>query len=295
MVSFIGQVTTKTFNFSETSTQKIVKPLLDAMKLEGSYQLKPPCYDHDLVNRKDDPTCGHGAPWNNKYSQMIMGGDLGNPFIQVANDDNFHLVQTINPVHLPEVDTTCDPSVKTTCLLNTITVSECHYDFLDKFDTGYYPISASEIKTKISSRQRVQEKAGIKADFHVTDEEGNRCADINNQSIQWAYKNLSPTAKARYDKYGTKMVTGNDMGPYNEGPLWIWTMMDYKEAKDHSTLTVSSPMMRTPTSYFIQSAAGFHYCKVLSPFRAMEHMYVDSLFANDGIKNNYNDFELFLQ
>ena len=91
------------------------------------------------------------------------------------------------------------------------------------------------------------------------------------------------------------MVTGNDLGPYNEGPLWIWTMMDYKEAKDHSTMTVSSPMMRTPTDYFIGSAAGFHYCKVLSPFRAMEYMYVDSLFNADGIKNSYHEIELFLQ
>ena len=54
-------------------------------------------------------------------------------------------------------------------------------------------------------------------------------------------------------------------------------------------------MMRTPTDYFIQSAAGFHYCKVLSPFRAMEWMYVDSLFEADGIKNDYNAIELFLQ
>lgn len=84
------------------------------------------------------------------------------------------------------------------------------------------------------------------------------------------------------------------MGPYNEGPLWIWTMMNYKDSSDHKTLTVSSPMMRTPTSYFIGSAAGFHYCKVLSPFRALEHMYVDSLFYFDGIANKNHELELFL-
>ena len=84
--------------------------------------------------------------------------------------------------------------------MESITVSGCHYDFMDKFDTGYYPISASEIKTKISSRQRVQEHAGnAKVDFHETDEVGNRCADINNESIKWAYNHLSDSAKARYD------------------------------------------------------------------------------------------------
>ncbi len=35
--------------------------------------------------------------------------------------------------------------------------------------------------------------------------------------------------------------------------------------------------MKTPTTYFIQYAAAFHYCKVLSPARAMEWIYVDSL------------------
>jgi len=42
-------------------------------------------------------------------------------------------------------------------------------------------------------------------------------------------------------------------------------------------------MMRTKTDYPIQSAAGFHYCKVLSPFKAMEWMMNDGLFANNGI------------
>lgn len=57
------------------------------------------------------------------------------------------------------------------------------------------------------------------ADFHTEDEVGNRCADINNASIKWAYTHLSKTAKANYDKFGVKLVTGDDLGPLNEGPL----------------------------------------------------------------------------
>jgi len=73
------------------------------------------------------------------------------------------------------------------------------------------------------------------------------------------------------------MVTGDDKGPYNEGPLWIWTFMKYGVNDDKTVMTVQSPMMRTPTTYPIKSAAGFHYCKVLSPFRVLEHIYTDSL------------------
>ena len=81
------------------------------------------------------------------------------------------------------------------------------------------------------------------------------------------------------------MVVGDDMGPYNEGPLWIWTYMAYDVNDDKTTMTVKSAMMRTPTDYPISAAAGFHYCKVLSPFRVLEHVYVDSLFERNGIAN----------
>jgi len=43
---------------------------------------------------------------------------------------------------------------------------------------------------------------------------------------------------------------------------------------------MQSPMMRTPTNYLISAAAGFHYCKILSPFRALEWIYVDSQLPN---------------
>jgi hypothetical protein len=55
-------------------------------------------------------------------------------------------------------------------------------------------------------------------------------------------------------------------------------------------------MMRTPTSYLIKAAAGFHYCKVLSPFNALEWMMVDSLLAKDGLKSSRAEVaEVFLQ
>lgn len=302
---FIDKITGGESIIDETSTGEIVAPLIEAMKEEGSHAIAPPCNDGPLINRTSDPTCLHGSPFNKHFTQNLMGGKFGNPFINVDNDDNFHPVWQVNPVHLPEIDSTCKFDVKKECQINTVTVSQNHYDFLDRFDTGYYPISAKEIKTKINSRQSIQGSAGIdvKYAFHTLDEVGNRCAEINDFAIDWAYKRLSPAAKQRYDDMGMKMVTGDDNGPYNAGPLWIWKFMEYDESEDKSTLTVHSAMMRTPIDYFVESAAGFHYCKVLSPFRAMEHMYIDSLFYSDGVYNDYqveNDFdfsaiEAFLQ
>ena len=71
--------------------------------------------------------------------------------------------------------------------------------------------------------------------------------------------------------------------------------MEYNESSDKKTVTVQSPMMRTPTDYFIGSASGFHYCKVLSPFHVLEWMYTDGLFEFNGIKNESNEAEEFLQ
>lgn len=56
-------------------------------------------------------------------------------------------------------------------------------------------------------------------------------------------------------------------------------------------------MMRTPDDYFIGSASGFHYCKILSPFKVLEMMYTDSLFEFNGINSisSVEEEEVFLQ
>lgn len=68
--------------------------------------------------------------------------------------------------------------------------------------------------------------------------------------------------------------------------------MNYTKSDDGTQMVVSSPMMRTSTKYIVPSARGFHYCKVLSPFKAIEWMYLDGLYDNNGIKD---EAELFLQ
>lgn len=86
-------------------------------------------------------------------------------------------------MHLSEVDSSCAKDSHD-CSIQVITVTENHYEDYDKMDTGAHPQAASEMKSKMSSRQRIQKHAGIDdADFHTLDEDGNRCADINNASI----------------------------------------------------------------------------------------------------------------
>jgi hypothetical protein len=166
--------------------------------------------------------------------------------------------------------------------LETITVTENYYNRLTPFDTGETEIGAVEQKAKLMSRQSFHIAAGNpKADFHELDEVGNRCGDLNQAALDWAAKHASPKALARYNKVGKKLVVGDDLGPYNEGPLWIWTYLKYTDSKDKTTTTIQSPMMRTPATYPIHPAANFHYCKLLSPFRAIEWIYIDSLYGKE--------------
>lgn len=109
------------------------------------------------------------------------------------------------------------------------------------------------------------------------DEVTDRCGEINKDAIQWAYDHSSDEAKKRYDTYGEKLVVGADLGPYNDGPSWIWRSLQYNENKEKTQVAVQSPAMKFKADFFLEFSAGIHYCKVLSPFRAMEWIYFDSL------------------
>ena len=216
----------------------------------------------------------------------MMAGNFANKNIKINNQDNFHRVYTVTPVHLPQINNTCAADTQEGCTLESITVTENFYNRLDWFDTGKYEIGAREMKVKMSSRQQVQVHAGNKdADFHTTDEVGNRCGEINQAALDKAMSMANPKALERYNKFGKKLVIGDDLGPYNAGPLWIWYYMHYNDNEDKTETVLQSPMMRTPTDYSISAAAGFHYCKLLSPFRALEWIYVDSQYDHNGLES----------
>lgn len=77
----------------------IFSPLIDAMVLEGSYNIKEPCYDKNLVNPYVK-TCLHGSKWS-EQAQFLMAGNITDKNAAITTDDNFHRVYTVDPVHLP--------------------------------------------------------------------------------------------------------------------------------------------------------------------------------------------------
>jgi len=254
-------------------------PAVEALKLEGFYHFDPPCSSVKTPGAK----CTRGSPWTETVSTPAMTGFAKGQVVLNATDE-FHAVYDVHPVHLPEIHNQCaanDPS----CVLTVSTVTQAVYDTLDPVDSGLSHTSASELRTKMKARQAYMAADGHKVAFNDSDV-SNICAGINKQAYDYALTHASASATARFQKYGEPLVMGDDLGPYNAGPLWIWDDLKFKHDSSRNVTVVSSPMMRTPTSYWIKAAAGMHYCKVLSPARAMEHLMIDGLRLRRSIKNN---------
>ena len=68
----------------------------------------------------------------------------------------------------------------------------------------------------------------------------------------------------------------------NAGPLWIESPLKLTPVRSTASgnvtaMSVTAPCSHTSVDYVIKAAAGFHYCKLLSPARAMEYIYIDGL------------------
>ena len=147
-------------------------------------------------------------------------------------------------------------------------------------DVGKEYVSAIEIGTKMASRQLVFNITGFPAPDSLDD--GNRCAAINEQAYQWAIQAASPAARQRHQEHGMPLRMAADVKPFPPaGPWWIWNYLEYK------TNTTSKPTLDVASYYAFYSTSGLaygagnHYCKLLSPARAMEWIYTDSLKQTD--------------
>ncbi|CAM9266739.1 unnamed protein product [Ectocarpus fasciculatus] len=265
------------------------------------------------------PSCVGGVRWTDEHAQRLMGGldDARVVGLDMTVADSIHLVTEEDPsCHLPHIhgnpENSANPGHDDTppiceqpngCLLNITTVTQhvyenghfdiwrLHFD-LDWADTGYLPLSSKELKTKIKSRQAVWEAAGVKNVSYVETDvvareggTGDRCKEINQAAIDWAISKAPETTRSRFDKYGQKLIVGEDLGTCAAGPCWIWDPLRFDKDDEANTVNVQAVWFGSENQNAypcgedktIPCSAGFHYCKLLSPSRALEWMYVDGL------------------
>ncbi len=253
-----------------SSTGTFLKPIIEAYKLEASYQFKTPCFENP-----PSPACQVGCPWTELAMSTMAQLDIGH----VNDTDEIHPASEIFPkIHHPAIFTNCS-SPSSSCIVKLSSVSENIYT-KDTSDDGSIANSAKEIRGKLKSRQSVMIAAGYgNVDFNKSDA-GSRCRTVNQQAYDWALKNSDPITLSRFREYGVSMVMGEDKGCLENGGLWIYLPMDYTDGTNSTggqTLVVQSIQLKTPVTYKIELFAGMHYCKLLSPARAMEWIYVDGL------------------
>jgi len=131
---------------------EFMAPLIEAMKYEGSYNIRVPCYNISTINPDWPKQCQKGSPFID-VAQVINGGDTSKEGVVVKSSDNFHRCYSVAPHHLPDVtdNKVCGPSDPKPCQLDVFTVSEAFYNRLTPVDTGMSENAALEIKAKLLS------------------------------------------------------------------------------------------------------------------------------------------------
>ena len=252
------------------STGQFLKPIIEAYKLEASYKFKTPCFENP-----PSPACQVGCPWTQSSMVTMAQLDIGH----INDTDEIHPASEILPkFHHPAIFSNCS-TTSPSCTVQLSSVSENIYEH-DLYDDGEVATSANEIRAKLKSRQSVMIAAGYgNVDFNKSDA-GSRCKTINQQAYDWALKNSDPVTLSRFKEHGVAMVMGEDKGCLKNGGLWIYLPMDYTVGTNSTggeIVTIQSIQMKTAVTYSIGIFAGMHYCKLLSPSRAMEWLYMDGL------------------
>eukprot|EP00913_Durusdinium_trenchii_P007413 g6970.t1 len=118
-------------------------------------------------------------------------------------------------------------------------------------DDGLGFVSAREIATKLASREMAWKVCGKASSPELDD--GDRCKKINEEPLKMM-ADRKPTPPA--------------------GPWWIWNYLDFKDTGRDVEITSWYAFYPLSGPAY---GAGNHYCKLLSPARALEWIYIDSL------------------
>lgn len=224
-------------------------------------------------------------------------GDATNEFRLLSDEDK--IPPYFRPMHRPQIDADT-LATNTVAQLRFVKVSltdvavglngfgiikEEKNAALNKItDDGFGFVSAIEIATKLKSRQYFFDLVKASEGNDPSLDDGSKCQEINQKALDWALSKLSPDAYDRYMKYGKKIVLGVDIkSTPSAGPFFIWKYISYEETA--TELKVVSPFAFFPLDSN-PYGAGNHYCKLLSPARALEYMSIDSLRPSKSAKTS---------
>jgi len=265
------------------ATKTFVEPIVAAYLLEGSRHYNAP---RQIGGPGSAECIKGGCPDHSAWAPMaqaIIAGELNGWSFSASNE---YVECSSTPItggefHLPTI--TNDNQAHS---VHTTTYSQGNWDLGDVEDTGFVYTSASEIGTKLSSRQCLLViGAGVPANFSVDDPDF--CKMANEHAYQYALKHADAATAARFATNGQPYTFGADIQK-SGGPLFLDAGITYEDEGD-AGVRISSPAQKTEKDYWkdhfgpiprpssVPDPGCFHYCKLLSPARAMEWIYVDGL------------------
>jgi hypothetical protein len=313
---FLGLIFYGALKVAMIKTDDLAEPIVKALEYEGSAELGDPWCQSDFPTNPTcqypiypgkslppgpapppDPlppsTCVCGSPWvMGKASDMNADLESSDrPTATVISNDAFQDVSDTHPFHLPNIFNECSSDDLTApCELNITTVTQPVLKAGDLFPEDAVILSAFEFKTKFKSRQAIWSRAGLGEGTEDLDQGTNNCKLINEQSYQWALENAEPSVRQTFEEYGEPYVMVDDVEVSigKKGPTWIEKEMIYICVVDETTgksrieiqswSFVVANKKDGDTPWFIP--VGMHYCKLLSPARAMEWIYTEGVRAN---------------
>jgi len=246
-------------------TNSLLAPIISAFELEGARNFNVP-------NQADTPNydcyrgvCEDGSEWANEAQAFVLGDEvMGSGKVQLQN--NF---ADLNPWSLGSreprkpilnVNGKGDGNVQSY-------VMSPKKDNEFKLDAKV-PISSVELMGKFISRQMAMKGIFGK----IVGQDSDFCRDLNQKAYDYAIKNASPKVRARFLRDGQPMSFGST--EYKTiGPQWVSSTLAMTDEGSSMKVT-SSGLFTEPGDRAID---GNHYCKLLSPARAMEWVYVDGL------------------
>jgi dienelactone hydrolase len=274
-------------------TKDFSKPIIEAFELEGARGFNRPHQKGGFEENCPRGLCeGEGSPWSPTAQRYIADEDALKKLGYSLNvTDSYVQLSALPPFgdfHLPTITANPqDPSV-----LDLPIYSQCFWDKLEGFDTGFISVSALEIGVKMISQQCIRIRgAGVpKEDAPFSLDDPDFCAEVNQKAYEWAFTHASGHTKSRFEKTGQRLTFGPDQKK-SGGPFWINAHLSFEDKTlDNGDVVkeVSAPMIKTAEDFIkipgLPDPSCYHYCKLLSPARAMEWIYVDGLRLRGGLQ-----------
>jgi len=227
----------------EIFTEDFLQPFISTSLMES---------DHDAENPS--------SSWMIEGQKIILG----------ATEEEVAKLQVVNKLVPFEDLGDVKPSIEATEECGALVTTYCQPQYDSNIADANTLYSASVIKAKFKIEDTVRES------LCLPEAPRRQCKDINQEAFNLALSLASEEARERFESIGQRLFFDDDsVSPW--GPGWEFSFgLHYDKVNETHTRLYSTSLISEP-DFIIASAAGMHYCDLLSPFRALEWIYITSV------------------